>query len=183
MAEVKGLKASVTLRGLEATFAKLATLDDKLRKQATRKGLAAAGRVILKAMRPKIRKSTDPRLVPDLLRKALGAKAKTYRNSGVVILVIGPRTGFKRNKKTKQREMTKFARAIGIKKVRAKGLLNRLMGRTTGKTVYQNPTQYAHLAGPGRKEEWRQAGLRIAAEAARQALIDKVNEVIGEVSQ
>jgi Bacteriophage HK97-gp10, putative tail-component len=164
--------AKATIDGLQPYLERLAAFDKKAQKTITRKAVTAGGRPLIKAMRRQIPRSTDARLVPGLLGKSIGSKVKIY-SSGIVVLVVGPRVGFKRNRKTGQRQQTKFSRAVVVTRVRRKGWQGLLLRRTQQKTLYQNPTQYAHLAGPARHEQWREKALAQAAEDAKQAMIDK----------
>jgi HK97 gp10 family phage protein len=107
---------SVKLEGLEGVLKRLGRLKKQTtRSKILRKAINAAARPVLKAARG---------LVPvqsGLLKKSLGMKVKTYRKSGTVIAIIGPRTGFKR-------EVT-----VG------------------GQKQLRNPTKYAHLVELGRQ--------------------------------
>jgi HK97 gp10 family phage protein len=65
-----------------------------------------------------------------LLRKSIGKKVRTYRNSGATIGVIGPRRGFARNRNVL-------------------GSWNASTGHRSINQVRINPTHYAHLVEHG----------------------------------
>lgn len=179
---ISGFRISARLVGFEQVFAKLKGFEPKLRQKILKKALPAGARVILKRARELVPISDDPRLEPKLLKKALGTKVKAYSRSGVVIVVIGPRVGFKRNRKTKRREQTKFSRLLGVKQVRRKGLLG-LLGAKQAKLVYQNPTQYAHLAGPHRHQRWLNDAMSQAEKQAQEVTLQEIQAGIEEAAK
>lgn len=74
--------------GLEGVMEALSRVEKKIRKKAVRKAAGAAGTIILKSAKAKVRKATG------LLRRSLGKKVKVYGN-GVSVAVVGPRVGFR----------------------------------------------------------------------------------------
>lgn len=78
------------LEGFQDVMRRMRSLQKKARGRLLRKAVTAASRLILRAAKAKVSRRTG------LLRKSLGIKVKTYRRSGVVVGVIGPRSGFKR---------------------------------------------------------------------------------------
>lgn len=105
--------------GLSDVMKSLEGLKASVGRRILRKAITDATRPILKDAKSKCPRETG------LLRKSLGRKTKVYRKSGVVVGIVGPRTGFKQ--------------MVTIK------------DRRTGKTVevLRNPTKYAHLVEYG----------------------------------
>lgn len=114
------LKAAVI--GTQELADALDTLGDKVRKKGTKKAVNAGTKIVLKKAKSLVREKTG------LLRKSLGRKTKVYRNSGVAIGIVGPRT-----------KKFKTLLRVGVR------------GKSAGKEIYANPTQYAHLVDKGTK--------------------------------
>jgi hypothetical protein len=158
----------VKITGLQDSLKRLTSLDAKVRKKTLREALKAGAVELRKEARALAPVSTDPRLVPGLLKASMGEKIKVYR-SGTVVAIIGPRSGFKKNKKTGQRERT----AIGRRAERVAGKKN--LGK---QALSQNPTQYAHLAGPGRKQTFMTDALANAQARAGEAIKAVIEEAV-----
>lgn len=86
-----------------------------------------------KILRPALQAATKPmlatakslaRIRTGVLRKSLARKTKTYRKSGIVVVIIGPRKGFKRLAKIKK-------------------------GRGKGTYILVDPIRYAHFVEKG----------------------------------
>jgi HK97 gp10 family phage protein len=108
-----GVRARLT--GLKDVLDRLA----HLRKQTTRSKIAR--RALQMASTPILK--TAKRLAPKetgLLRKSIGRRLKTYRRTGTVFVMIGPRYGFKQ-----------------------------LVTLASGKQHLRNPIKYAHLVELG----------------------------------
>lgn len=117
----------VELRGMADVLRRLQELGRTKAGRILRRALDAATKPILAAAR---------QLVPvesGALRKSLGRRVKTYRGSGVVAVIIGPRRGQKR-----EVERTPKGRLRVVPRKRA-----------TGAGGYRNPTRYAHLVERG----------------------------------
>lgn len=102
-----------TLTGLDQSLKLLQGLKQGVRNRILRAALSKATTPMLK---------TAKRLAPvetGLLRKSIGRKVKTYASTGSVVVVIGPRTGFRR-------EVT-----------------------VRGRKMIRNPVKYAHLVELG----------------------------------
>lgn len=84
---MSGMKVKASFRAPKKTAAQ--KLKDRLTSKALRKGLTDAGKVYLR-----IAKSTVPKRT-GITRKSMARKVKIYR-SGVGVLIVGPRTNFKR---------------------------------------------------------------------------------------
>ncbi len=104
------------ITGLGDAFHKLDGVKTAMRSRILKLAVGDGMRVILGAA-----KSAAPQ-DSGLLRRSLGQKVKGYRDSGIVVGIVGPRTGFKESVTTKR-----------------------------GRTVYRNATKYAHLVELGTK--------------------------------
>lgn len=115
MARGSGFRYRGTVSGVAAVLAKLKQADEKVAKKALRAGVSKAGQLLKRAAKGKVvRKSGH-------LARSMYSKVKTFRNTGRVIAVVGPRTGMKQ---TVVRD---------------------------GRSVLSNPTRYAHLVELGTK--------------------------------
>jgi hypothetical protein len=159
------------ITGLDQITRRLKDVGDKTAKKILPKAMKKGAVEIKQGMRSAVPVSTDERLVAGLLKAALGEKVKSYRG-GVTVAIVGPRSAFKRNKKTKQRERT----ALG------KRALKQGLKRSAGKAADQNPTQYAHLAGPGRKQQFMTQASK-ATDKARDVIITEVSQGIEEAAR
>src|SRR6266852_172896 len=130
--------------GLQDTLKHLDGLKRSVQTKILKDALTAGGKLVLEAERSQAPISKDERLIPGLLQMSLGTKVKVYRGSGVVVILVGPRTKMGRDKKTKARKLSAFGR-------RAERLQARQQRKFGDK---QNPATYAHLAGPGRKQRF-----------------------------
>lgn len=81
-------EASISLSGDKELDAKLATLAARVQKRLIKKAVGFAGRRIRKDMRDNVPVDEG------MLRKSIGTVTRTYRQSGNVLLVVGPRKGF-----------------------------------------------------------------------------------------
>lgn len=102
------------LTGLKPTLDRLKGVDEKTRKKTLRKAIGAGTRIMTKAIKRN--------LPAGLLRKSIGSKIKVYRNSGVVVGIAGPRTGFKQ-----------------------------MVTMKDGSAVLQDPSAISHLVEGGRR--------------------------------
>lgn len=105
------------LDGAEEAIRSLDGLSRTLRNQILRKAINAASKVVLDAARKLVPVETG------MLKKSLAVRIQTYRSTGTVVGVIGPRTGYKKTRQGKV--LTSFGRKI----------------KSTGR----NPSKYAHL--------------------------------------
>lgn len=81
--------ARANLSGMRPLLDRLAAFGEKVRKKVTRAMVAAGGRAVAKQAKRRAAKETG------LLRRSIGSKVKTY-GSGVVVAVVGPRLGFRK---------------------------------------------------------------------------------------
>lgn len=77
------------LTGLDAILRRLDAVKKSVATKALRKGITAANKIVLRREKANVRKRTG------LYRRSLGQKVKVYRNSSVVVGIIGARKGFK----------------------------------------------------------------------------------------
>lgn len=100
------------IEGLDLLLFNLQSLRASKSRQVSRRALASASSVPLKAAKRQVTKETGQ------LKKSLGKKApKTYQ-SGVIVVVIGPREGFK--DPDTGRNPVKYAHLVELGTVRAR---------------------------------------------------------------
>lgn len=95
------------------------------RNKIARRAVDKASQPVAKAAKRLAPVSSEPPLIPGLLRKAQGRKVKTYGARGVSVAVVGSRTDFRRQ--------------IGV----------RVRGKKAGQPIYQDPVKYDHLVELG----------------------------------
>lgn len=93
------------IEGVEALQATLKNLTGACQRKVLRPALNAEGTRILQAARRNVPVKTK------LLRKSLGKKIKTYKD-GTVIVVVGPRRGFKQVNKGKAHNPSFYAHLV-----------------------------------------------------------------------
>ena len=82
----KAFKVKHSVKNLGEFKGQLQAVQRALRNRILRKAITAGGRPVLKAMRARAPSRTG------LTRRSLGTRTRTYRGSGVVVAIIGPRT-------------------------------------------------------------------------------------------
>jgi HK97 gp10 family phage protein len=82
-------KVKMRITGVAELMKKLRSIDEKVKKVALQKGIGAAAKIIKDSAKARVRRRSGQ------LAKSLGSKVKTFRNTGIVVGVIGPRKGFK----------------------------------------------------------------------------------------
>jgi len=143
----------VELKGLQDVVRRLNRLDRTLRGKILRKAVTRAVQPITKDAKRRVPVDTG------WLRRSLGYKLKGYRSSGVVVGIIGPRTGYQTTRK-RGKTLTAF-------------------GQKLTANTWKRPTRYSHLvefgtyrtrAKPFLQTAWRagraQAEATLAAEIA-----------------
>jgi len=178
--EIAGFKIEAKLIGTDELRARLARLDDNVRKKALKTALNKGEVEILKVARrlvPVSDPEKDPELEAGLLKKALGIKVKTY-NSGIIVAIMGARGGFKRNRQTKETQRL-FSREIRTIKQARTGILGRL-GLKRKIVERQTPMYYAHLAGPGREQTFMTLAAEQGAAAGQKAVLDTLIKAANE---
>lgn len=128
MVQVFTNRAFVTasIKGLQSSIQSLSELKNGVRNRVVRKSVSAGST----PMNTAAKRSSEFKNHTRLLRKSLGRKVRTYKNSGATIAVIGPRPGFERT------VMKTGGWDVGL-------------GRKTIKYVRVNPVKYAHLVEGG----------------------------------
>lgn len=129
-------------RGLKETFRKLSALKTSVSKRILKKALGDASKKVLKDAKAKVPMASR------LLKKSLGRKVKVYRRSGVVVALVGPRSGFK-------------------------GMVIR-----ANRAVLANPTKYAHLVELGTVRSQKRPFLEPAWTGKQAELVDGIKTVI-----
>ncbi len=82
------------MTGLEDLFKRMEGLKVALQKKILRKALGQASKVVLKAAKANLAGVTGPEST-GLLRRSLGRLTRTYRNTGTIVVLVGPRDGFR----------------------------------------------------------------------------------------
>lgn len=124
MAKAPGIRA--TLHGTKEFSQAMKDFPQKIRGRIMRDAFKKAAKPVVKAMKANVpirleTKGTDPRPGdPALkeLRKSIGSKIKTYKNTGTTVAIIGPRVGdkfrSKLNHNQKYNRLTSIA--VGIER-------------------------------------------------------------------
>jgi HK97 gp10 family phage protein len=122
-------KVKESVLGTEEVKAALRDLPKKVAKKLQRGGINEGTKLVQRAAKNSapVRKYISRNLEYNggLLKKSLYRKVKTYRNSGVIVGVVGARKGFKQ--------------VIGT----------RVRGKNKGSPIYADPTKYLHLVELG----------------------------------
>ncbi len=159
-------KVSQSITGLDTVRTALQSLPKKLGRKLERKGVGEATKLLLrtaKAQAPtRASISKNMHYKGGLLRKSMGRKVKTYRNSGRIVGIVGARKDG-------------FREEIGI----------RIRGKSKGQGFYANPTKYLHLIELGTRrskathflERSLQECLPQCVSLIQQALADAVAEL------
>lgn len=92
------------LKGFRELTAKLDQLKRSVRNRILRKAVTAAAGIVVNAAKAACPVETGQ------LRKSIGKRIKTYRRTGVVVGIVGPRTGFKNA--TTGRNPTKYSHLV-----------------------------------------------------------------------
>ncbi len=144
---------SASVQGARAVYAALTKAAKKIQRDGSRKAVNAGSKIVLKAMKAEVR------VVSGLLRKSLGRKVKAYRDAGVAVGIVGPRT-------------KQFKTLLGTRK----------KGKNAGKPYYANPTQYAHLVDQGSRRSrafpFREPVRQATAGQVRDAMAEAVRAVV-----
>lgn len=117
--------------GLKPLFDRLDGLAAKVRRKILRDAISEGSKIITKAAKAGAPVQTR------LLRNSLGRKIKTYRNSGIVVAIIGPRVGFRkevlRGKRRVLSNPTKYAHLVelGTKRMSARPFLRPAFARNS----------------------------------------------------
>ncbi len=154
----------VRLEGMADLIRRLHTLEYKFARAAASKALRQACKPMLTEAAGRL--SARHGLESGLLKKSLGLKSKSYRNGGLIVVIIGPRAGYEgmyavpagrvfvqvggvRSRKSGGKRVGgKFGKTTRILRPlpdrRTDGL-----GNFTWPTMKRNPLRYAHLTEKG----------------------------------
>jgi HK97 gp10 family phage protein len=98
-----GMTIRVKVEGLDKLFARIRALQKKMANSIMRKVLRAGAIELRNVARTYIKKDTGT------LYKSMHIKVKAYRNTGVVVAVVGPRTKFVKQTAKGKRWASKYA--------------------------------------------------------------------------
>jgi len=163
------VRAQVT--GLSDVMAKLRKVGDEVKKKVLKKAMLAGGEIVRDVEKAFVPIYSDPRalLVPGLLGLSMEAKIKTF-GSGITVAIIGPQKSMvrERGKKPKGyirgKQLTKFGELAKQMKT----------GKGGAQAAQQDPVKYAHLAGPGRHQTFREKAIQSAQTNARDIIIEVI---------
>lgn len=120
---------ALKVTGLQESMTQLAGMVRAVRNKYLRKAMNAAGTIVLKVMRRlapvEVGRDELSRNRSKVLKKSLGRKVKAYAKKGVMIVIVGPRRGFRKQ--------------VGVRK----------RGKNVGQPVYYDPAKTAHLVEKG----------------------------------
>lgn len=154
------MQASVKVTGLQDAFDQLHTLVAKVQKAILRKAMNKAGSIVLKEMKKhapvEVGRDELSRARAKTLKKSLGKKVKSYAKKGVVIVVVGPRRGFRKQ--------------VGVRK----------RGNNVGQPVYYDPSKTSHLVEKGTSHAAAKPFARPARDNTEQKVFDAIVQTIQE---
>ena len=149
-----GFRIQGTLEGLDKVLANLGQLaKQSTRSKILRKAVNAAARPMLQQARQTVPVDTG------WLKKSLAVRIQTYRNTGAVVAVIGPRSGFQKNRKTGKRSRTAFGDKLAAK-------------------TNRRPTYYAHLVELGTIKTAARPFLGASFEAQKATALELMRQYI-----
>ena len=107
---------TIKLEGVQQLLKNLEQFSQTIQRRIVRKAVSAGSTPMLQAVKAAAPRETG------LLKKSIGRKVKTYRNSGVVLVIIGPRSGFRTVIDDKPRNPLMYAHLVefGTSKAPAK---------------------------------------------------------------
>ena len=107
------MHVKITIKGHRELQKQLLKLPDKMAKKVARGAIRAGGRIVVKAARAHVPVRSGT------LKASLGTRSRSYRGGAISAVVIGPRSGRKRQ--------------IGVVQ----------RGRKAGDSIYADPSKYA----------------------------------------
>lgn len=126
-----GYRVRAQLGNVKPLLDAMAGMKRALRTRILKAAVNAGARLILQDARTRIHSVTD------LLRQSLAVKVKVYRGSGVVVGIVGPRTGFQKGKgRGAARRLTAFGKKLAAR---------------FGAKTNQHPAAYAASVEKGHK--------------------------------
>lgn len=128
---MNGFRIKAKPRGVRDFVVTMNNLEGKIARSASRRALTKASTPTVKAARARVRKESGT------LKKSLDKKVKTYVRSGVVVAIVGPRSGFKGEYKGKVRRPSFYAHLVefGTSKTPARPFLRPAMASTKSRSV------------------------------------------------
>ena len=144
---ISSYKIKGTVDGLQSILKSIDGLNKSLKNKLLRRALGEAGKLILKVAKTRAPRETG------ILKKSLGRKVKIYRQTGVGVAIVGPRTGFRQN-------------------------VLRKKGKWAPTQAIANPTKYAHLQELGTVTRRAQPFLAPAIAGQQSAVRDAISAVI-----
>jgi len=159
------------IEGVEALQKMLKQFTLACQRRILRPALNNEGTKVLKAARRNINPDTG------LLRKSLGKKTKTYPDGGVVV-IVGPRYGFKQVIKGKGKNPVNYMHLVefGARPHFLKGVAGKLQGSMRGRRgrwvkTYSNRhyTKHMHPGAPAQRPLKRAAESALVGAAQRMA--------------
>lgn len=153
------------ITGLKETLDSLARLRRTVRNKILRKALTAATTPLMRTVRKLAARESG------LLKKSIGRVVRTYRSSGTVIVVLGPRLGFRQEVSIRPDKVFRESggRTIKIHRPRPDQL-----------RVIRDPVKYAHLVEYGTKKRAAKPFLRPAWAAHKAQMTDTVRVVVAD---
>lgn len=169
------MQIAVRIEGdaLEKLMRRLRNVDAGVRKKILRPAVMAAGNAVrdrARALAPISNPTNDPELVPGLLKKSQTTKVKMYRGM-IFVAIVGAATLTQTNRRARTRETSAFGK-------RAAKLAAKL---GSAKAAKQAPSNYSHLAGPGRKQKYLTQAASDLGGSVRSVLEDRIEKGIEEV--
>lgn len=138
------MKIQAQVTGIDTAYARLELVKKGMKTKILRKAVNAATKIALGAARRRAPVETG------LLKKSLGRKTKTYRDSAVVVGIVGPRAD-----------------------------MGKTVTLASGRQQYRDPAKTAHLVERGTRHSQARPFMRPAWEeskaAIEQALRDEIN--------
>lgn len=149
------------LQGLQSVLAALDKLKQGARNRILRKALTTAAKPMTKTAKELAPRETG------LLRKSIGSVTRTNK-SGFVMVIIGPRVGFRKEVKLKKNRIFRQAgtRTVFVPKPTDEQL-----------TMVRNPIKYAHLVELGTRYRRAKPFLQPAFDRNRQGAIDTITRI------
>lgn len=155
------MKIIAKIEGIEDLIQSLKKFTPVVQRKILRPALNAEGTKVLKEARSKVPVDTK------LYRRSLGKRTKTYKNGGVVV-IIGPRRGFKETIKGRPKNPTNYAHLVewGAK---PHSIASRFSGRKVAGRKKRNYTMVMHPGMKGRKPLTKAYKTALAGAADRMA--------------
>lgn len=153
------MKIKTQIQGVEQVVARLGNVSKAVRNKILRKAINAATGPVYKAARANAKNVVNQAASNDAvgqvmkstgtLAKSIGRKVKIYRQSGVAVGIVGPRTGFKRT--------------VTLK---------------SGRELVVDPIKYSHLVEYGTRRSRAKPFLRPAWDQNKNAAADALSSVV-----